>query len=146
MFKIEIENWICPNRAGGSPYSGGEFFREPRRGVPLRAAGAQEGRHQGFHPLVNHPFPLETAWEQMVDCVSVEKRRTAVGLPLNLFLRLFAVHRQRTATQTVYSAQSAAQGELPEGQGKVLWSMTVPRNTITSAYRLHPQDMDNLHR
>ena len=20
-------------------------------------AGAQEGRHQGFHPLVNHPFP-----------------------------------------------------------------------------------------
>ena len=34
------------------------------------------------------------------------KRGTAVGLPQHVFLRLFAVHRQRTATQTVESTQA----------------------------------------
>ena len=34
------------------------------------------------------------------------KKGTAVGLPLRVFLRLFAVHRQRTATHTGYSAQA----------------------------------------
>ena len=31
-----------------------------RQKVPLRAAGAQEGRHQGFSPLANHPFSFRT--------------------------------------------------------------------------------------
>ena len=44
----------------GSSFPGGEFCREPRRGVPLRAAGAQEGRQPTvFHPLVNLPFSLK---------------------------------------------------------------------------------------
>ena len=38
--------------------------------------------------------------------VTAAKRGTAVGLPLRVFLHLFAVHRQRTATQTVSSAQA----------------------------------------
>ena len=51
---------MCPNRAGGLHFPGGEFCREPRRGVPLRAAGAQEGRQPAvFHPLVNLPFSLK---------------------------------------------------------------------------------------
>ena len=50
---------VCPNRAGGSPCPGGELCREPQRGLPLRAAGAQEGRQPAvFHPLVNLPFSL----------------------------------------------------------------------------------------
>ena len=51
---------VCPNRAGGSPCPGGELCREPQRGLPLRAAGAQEGRQPAvFHPLVNLPFSLK---------------------------------------------------------------------------------------
>ena len=50
---------VCPNRAGGSPCPGGELCREPQRGLPLRAAGAHEGRQPAvFHPLVNLPFSL----------------------------------------------------------------------------------------
>ena len=51
---------VCPNRAGGSPFLGGKFCRRLRRGLPLRAAGAQEGRQPAvFHPLVNLPFSLK---------------------------------------------------------------------------------------
>ena len=32
-------------------------FSPPRRAGLACAASAQEGRHQGFYPLVNHPFP-----------------------------------------------------------------------------------------
>ena len=38
--------------------------------------------------------------------MTAAKRGTAVGLPLRVFLRLFAVHRQRTATHTVKSTQA----------------------------------------
>ena len=38
--------------------------------------------------------------------MTAAKRGTAVGLPQRVFLRLFAVHRQRTATHTVKSAQA----------------------------------------
>ena len=42
---------------------------------------------------------------QTVDCVS-RKRGTAVGLLLRDFRKIFAVHRQRTATHTGYSTQA----------------------------------------
>ena len=38
--------------------------------------------------------------------MTAAKRGTAVGLPLCVFLHLFAVHRQRTATHTVKSTQA----------------------------------------
>ena len=53
----------------GSPLTGGKFFAEPQRGIRrLRTAGtcADAARaHKrvdtcGFHPLVNHPFPLDS--------------------------------------------------------------------------------------
>ena len=61
----------------GSPPTGGEFFAEPQRGIRrLRTAGTCRAPRQGecadaarahkrvdtcgFHPLVNHPFPLES--------------------------------------------------------------------------------------
>ena len=66
---------VCPNRAGGSPFLGGKFCRRLRRGLPLRAAGAQEGRQPAvFHPLVNLPFSLPP-WVQTVDCVSRKRTR-----------------------------------------------------------------------
>ena len=38
--------------------------------------------------------------------MTAAKRGTAVGLPLRVFLRLFAVHRQRTATHVIKSTQA----------------------------------------
>ena len=38
--------------------------------------------------------------------MTAAKKSTAVGLPQHVFLRLFAVHRQRTATHTVKSTQA----------------------------------------
>ena len=39
-------------------------------------AGAQEGRHQGFHPLVNHPFP-KRVWRkpESGDRCEIEERQ-----------------------------------------------------------------------
>ena len=48
-----------PNDGGGVCRTRGRGFRTLRRAgmLPLRAAGAQEGRQPAvFHPLVNHPF------------------------------------------------------------------------------------------
>ena len=48
-----------PNGGGGGCRTHGRGFRTLRRAgmLPLRAAGAQEGRQPAvFHPLVNHPF------------------------------------------------------------------------------------------
>ena len=106
-----------------SPFPGGEFFAEPQRGdspsadggnVPRPAAG-QEGRHQGFYPLNSHfLFISQSGADQRPATAS--KRGTAVGLPLHVFLRLFAVHRQRTATQTVESTQARHKVNCPKGK------------------------------
>ena len=45
--------------------------------------------------------------------------------------------RQLTATHTVYSTQGAAQGELPEGQERVPWGITVPHESLVRYYRQH---------
>ena len=59
------------------PVRAGSFAVNHSEELPLRAAGAQEGRQPAvFHPLVNLPFSL-LPWVQTVDCVSVEKKRTA---------------------------------------------------------------------
>ena len=53
---------------------------------------------------------------------ATSKRRTAVGLLLRLFRKIFAVHRQRTATHTVYSTQAR---------------LIVPRNSLPRCRRRH---------
>ena len=45
--------------------------------------------------------------------------------------------RQLTATHTVYSTLGAAQGELPEGQERVPWGITVPHESLARYYRQH---------
>ena len=37
-------------------------------------AGAQEGRHQGFHPLVNHPFPKRAQWLFRTETIKERQR------------------------------------------------------------------------
>ena len=102
---LELRKRVCL-------FPGGRFFAEIQRenapsadggNVPRPAAG-QEGRHQGFYPLNSH-FLLGEHGEI---CRAETRKGTAVGLPQRVFLHLFAVHRQRTATHTVNSTQSAA--------------------------------------
>ena len=57
------------------PVRAGSFAVNHSGELPLRAAGAQEGRQPAvFHPLVNLPFSL-LPWVQMVDCVSRKRTR-----------------------------------------------------------------------
>ena len=94
--------------------NGREFFAEPQRGVALcgaretaaPAAGAKRKGHLRFPFLFELlPFPC---WDSLGADGRLRKQEkdAAVGLPQCVFLRLFAVHRQRTATQTVYSTQA----------------------------------------
>ena len=59
----------------------------------------------GFLPSCESPLSLGRSG---ADCrhVTAVKKGTAVGLPKRVFLRLFAVHRQRTATQVGYFQQA----------------------------------------
>ena len=105
------------NRAGGSLLTGGEFFAELQRGeyaacgggdVAAPAAGAKRKGHLRFPFLFELlPFPC---WDSLGADGRLRKQEkdAAVGLLLRVFLRLFAVHRQRTATHAGYSTQSAA--------------------------------------
>ncbi|RGC54259.1 hypothetical protein DXA94_13880, partial [Agathobaculum butyriciproducens] len=71
--------------------------------------GAKRKGHLRFPFLFELlPFPLLHSLTQTRERRPLRKIGTAVGLPQRDFLRLFAVHRQRTATQTVYFQQSAA--------------------------------------
>ena len=98
-----------------SPLTGGEVFAEPQRRVALcgaretaaPAAGAKRKGHLRFPFLFELlPFPYFLSWRKSETGDRFEIRGTAVGLPQRVFLRLFAVHRQRTATHVVYSTQA----------------------------------------
>ena len=115
-----------------------------QRDVAPSGAGTKRKGHPWF-PFLFELLPfLQRAWLQMVDCVSVEKESgRGFFLPRGILTFAFQII---TATHTGYSTQGAAQGELPEGQERVLWSMTVPRKPFSGANWLQPQDLDNLHR
>ena len=64
---------------------------------------------------MNLPFSLgESGADQRP--ATAPKKGTAVGLLLHDFLRLFAVHRYRTATQVVYSTQARHKVNCPKGK------------------------------
>ena len=131
---------VHTNRAGGSPLTDGGFFAEPQLeyaaygggNVPRPAAG-QEGRHQGFYPLNSH-FLLGGSGADYRHVTAAKRgtaeeffyRRGAQCAPLSRHIRSA---RYRSATHTIYSAQSAVQGELPVGQERVPWGITVPRKS-----------------
>ena len=87
------------------PVRAGSFAVNHSGELPLRAAGAQEGRQPAvFHPLVNLPFSL-LPWVQTVDCVSVEKKRTAE----DFYYRVVSTYSHFgyvTATHTGYFPQT----------------------------------------
>ena len=74
-------------------------------GVSPARRGHRKETTCGFLLLVNLPLSLRGHGENRRD-ETAPKRSTAVGLPLRGFLRLFAVHRQRTATQVGGSTQA----------------------------------------
>ena len=112
------------NRAGGSPYPGGEFFAEPQRGdspsadggdVAAPAAGAKRKGHLRFPFLFELlPFHCFLIWRRLPTCDRCEIGngrgfflccgRTTFGVrPLEQPVRRV---RYRTATHTVYSTQA----------------------------------------
>ena len=137
-----------------SPFPGGEFSAEPQQGdspsadggsVPRPAAGmtpyprrwAKRKDNLRFSFLFELlPFP----------CFLIRRRfpicdRCEIGNGRGFFLPCLSQPvrrvRYRSATQAVYSAQGAAQGELPEGQERVPWGIAVPRNSLARCDRQH---------
>ena len=51
---------VHTNRAGGSPLTDGGFFAEPQLECADAARAHKRVDTCGFHPLVNHPFPLDS--------------------------------------------------------------------------------------
>ena len=95
-----------PNRAGGSPILGkdsaaaaaGAFAVLTAEGAfAVPTAEGKKGRHLRFLPSLNTRFPC---WDSLGADGRLRKQEkdATVGLLLRVFLRLFAVHRQRTAT------------------------------------------------
>ena len=61
--------------------------------------GNQKGRHLRFLPSWDSRFPLLVSPAKIGERRPLRNWSTTVGLLQRVFLRLFAVHRQRTATQ-----------------------------------------------
>ena len=118
---IRIASAIRPVRAGSTNcvsvfvpngrgvfclYQAGEL-RSAERGRLPRPRLGQRGRDTcGFPSSLNSYLSLGDSTAKIGEAGPLRNRGMAVGLPLRVFLRLFAVHRQRTATQTVESPQA----------------------------------------
>ena len=61
--------------------------------------GNQKGRHLRFLPSWDSRFPLLVSLAKIGERRPLRNWSTTVGLLQCVFLRLFAIHRQRTATQ-----------------------------------------------
>ena len=119
----------------GSPFPGGSFSAPADRGTrtaagvfapdgrrvfrwdsagscALRSAGTCRAPRQGkrvdtkVSTLLTPTSFYFLVWRRLPTCDRFENRGTAVGLLLRLFRKIFAVHRQRTATHTGYSTQA----------------------------------------
>ncbi len=134
-----------------SSLTDGEFFAEIQRGVALcgareiaaPAAGtapyprrwAKRKGHLRFPFLFELlPFPYLLVWRRLPTC---DRSETENGRGFFLLCLSQPVRSVRycTATHVVKSTQSAAQGELPEGQEKVPWGIAVPHNSLARYVR-----------
>ena len=112
------------------PVRAGSFAVNHSGELPLRAAGAQEGRQPAvFHPLVNLPFSL-LPWVQTVDCVSVVKKKNGRGF----FLPRCITPIRISATILLHRRFT------PRRRG-----ITVPRNIFTCADYPNPAGIADWH-
>ena len=123
------------NRTGDSFYRGGEFFAEIQRGVRRTTAVGKRVDTCGFYPL-NSRFPLFLSLAQTGD-----RRPLRKGERQRIFSSVcFSTYSQ---CQIPYCYTygllyaGATQGELPKGQEKVPWGITVLRNSFTRCYGQH---------
>ena len=141
------------NRAGGSLLTGGEFslnigegsappaeagtLRRPPRGVAAPAAGAKRKGHLRFpflFELLSFPYSDSTA--AIRERRPLRNRGTAVGLLLRRNAHYASITRPIRSSQMPFCYTyrqlyaDATQGELPEGQEKVPWGITVSRNSF----------------
>ena len=88
---------VCPNCEGGSPFPGEDSAAAAAGTFAVSTAGDKKGRHLRFLPSLNTRFPC---WDSLGADGRLRKQEkdATVGLPQRVFLHLFAVHRQRTAT------------------------------------------------
>ena len=87
-------------------YQAGEL-RSAERGRLPRPRLGQRGRDTcGFPSSLNSYLSLGDSTAKIGEAGPLRNRGMAVGLPLRVFLRLFAVHRQITATHTGYFPQA----------------------------------------
>ena len=98
-------------------------------------AGAQEGRHQGFHPLVNHPFP-KIVWRRPETGDRFEKENGS-----RVTLACLSLPFRSSQTAYCYTGgqiyAGATQGELPEGQERVPWGTPCRATCLLGGHRRH---------
>ncbi len=141
------------HRLGGMPeprrrfvLTGGKFLAAPQRGsapsvdggdVAVPAAGAKRKGHLRFpflFELLSFPYSDSTA--AIRERRPLRNRGTAVGLLLCRNAHYASITRPiRSSRMTFcYTCRQlyadATQGELPEGQEKVPWGITVSRNSF----------------
>ena len=92
-------------------------------------AGAQEGRHQGFHPLVNHPFP-KIVWRRPETgdrFENGERQRifSSVGAHKCAHFSTYSQCQIPYCYTYHFISANATQGELPEGQEKPSRSFSI---------------------
>ena len=79
------------------------------------------------------PFPYSLVWRRLPTCDRFEKENGRGFLLPCLSLPIRSV-RYRTATHTGYSTQARHKVKLPEGQERVPWGITVPRNSLARIF------------
>ena len=135
---------VCPNRAGGSPILGKDSAAAAAGAFAVPTAEGKKGRHLRFLPSLNTHFPCNHSLGADGRLRKQEKGNGR-GFLLPRGITPFRISAA-VLLHPIWVCAGAAQGELPVGQERVPWGISVPRKPIASANRLQPQDVDNQHR
>ena len=114
-------------------------FSLAKRENPASPAGAQEGRHQWFPPSDFLPFP------KIIWCKPETGDRCEKENGRGFFFVSFSNYSQCRIPCCYtggFISAGAAQGELPEGQERVPWGMTVTRNSLVWWLQTAPANLD----
>ena len=113
-------------------------FLLAKRENPASPAEAQEGRHQWFPPSDFLPFP------KIIWCKPETGDRCEKGERQRIFSFVSFSNYSQCQIPCCYTggfiSAGAAQGELPEGQERVPWGMTVPRNSFVGCLLCIPSN------